>query len=76
MRGWLLARVAQELGADPLAIDPGLPPAFCGLAPEAEEAITRELERRIQAGNCAGTRTGRPQRPRLRGAGLLGLIEP
>lgn len=45
MEAWLLARIAEALEADPLAIDPMLPPSVYGFEVTAARALTRELER-------------------------------
>lgn len=52
METWLLARIAEELKADPLGIDPMLPPSVYGFAAGQARALTRELER------CLGRKLG------------------
>lgn len=45
MQVWLLARIAEVLEADPLGIDPMLPPSVYGFGGNPAKALTRELER-------------------------------
>jgi len=47
---WLLARIAGTLEADPLGIDPTLPPSAYGFEGAPARALTRELERRLGRG--------------------------
>ncbi len=42
---WLLARIAEALEADPLRIDPLLPPSVYGFEAGPAKALTRDLER-------------------------------
>jgi len=45
METWLLARIAEALEANPLDLDPTLPPSVCGFEAEPAKALTRDLER-------------------------------
>jgi hypothetical protein len=47
LEAWLLARIAEALEADPLALDPLRPPSVYGFEADAAKALTRELERRL-----------------------------
>ena len=49
---WLVARIAEELSADPLGIDPALPPSVYGFDAGMAWTLTRELEQ------CLGRELG------------------
>jgi hypothetical protein len=49
---WLVARIAEELSADPLGIDPALPPSVYGFDAGMAWTLNRELEQ------CLGRELG------------------